>query len=174
MTGNLRRGARVVRPMHARYVDGLTIRPLRNGDTATVVALFARLGDRSRAQRFCGAKPRLTEQELASLARIDENRHVIVAYVDGDPEPAAIARLVRDGNRAEIAFAVADVHQHRRIGSILGRELAADARAAGITELVGTVCGDNPPIVSILKRIGRSLDVSWVGGEREFVVRLGT
>jgi GNAT superfamily N-acetyltransferase len=158
--------------MHARYVDGVTIRPLRNGDTATVAALFARLGDRSRTHRFCGAKPRLSEQELHALARIDENRHALVAYVDRDAEPAAIARLVRDGERAEIAFAVADAYQGRRLGSTLGRELAADARAAGITELVGTVCGDNPPIVSLLRRIGRSLDVTWVGGEREFVVAL--
>jgi GNAT superfamily N-acetyltransferase len=160
--------------MHSRYVDGITIRPLRNGDTATIEALFARLGDNSRRQRFCGAKPQLSEQELQALARIDEDRHALVGYVDGDPEPAAIARLVRDGNRGEIAFAVADVHQSRGIGSILGRELAADARAAGLTELVGTVCGDNARIVSLLKRIGRSLEVAWVGGEREFVVRLGS
>jgi GNAT superfamily N-acetyltransferase len=158
--------------MHARYVDGLTIRPLRNGDTATVAALFARLGDRSREKRFCGAKPRLSEEELVTLARVDENRHALIGYADGDPEPAAIARLVRDGTRAEIAFAVADAYQNRGLGSILGRELAADARAAGITELVGTVCGDNPAIVSLLKRLGQSLDVTWTGREREFVVAL--
>jgi acetyltransferase len=158
--------------MHARYVDGLTIRPLRNGDTATVEALFARLGERSRAQRFCGAKPRLTEGDLETLARIDDNRHALVGYVDHDDEPAAIARLVRDGNRAEIAIEVADVYQGRGLGSILGRELAGDASAAGITELVGTVCGDNPPMVSILRRIGQSLDVTWSGGERQFVVAL--
>jgi acetyltransferase len=158
--------------MHARYVDGLTIRPLRNGDSATVEALFARLGERSRTQRFCGAKPRLTERELHALARIDQNRHALVGYVDRDQAPAAIARLFRDGNRAEIAIEVADVYQGRGLGSVLGYELAADARAAGITELVGTVCGDNPPMVSILRRIGQSLDVTWSGGEREFVVAL--
>ena len=73
---------------------------------------------------------------------------------------------------AEIAIEVADAHQGRGFGSVLGRELAADARAAGITELVGTVCGDNPSMVSILRRIGQSLDVTWSGGEREFVVAL--
>ena len=130
--------------MHARYVDELTIRTLRNGDTDTVAALFARLGDRSRQKRFCGAKPRPSDGELQALSRVDEDRHALVGYVDGDPEPAAIARLVRDGARAEVAFAVADVYQGRGIGSTLGRELAADARAAGIRELVATVCGDNP------------------------------
>src|SRR6185503_7026053 len=97
--------------MHTRFVDGLTIRPLRNGDTATVSALFDRLGERSRQRRFCGAKPRLSELELTSLARVDHAHHVLVGYVDGDPEPVGIARLVRSGTSAEIAFAIADAHQ---------------------------------------------------------------
>ena len=62
------------RRMHARYVDGLTIRPLRNGDVETVAALFERLGPTSRAQRFGGAKPRSGARELALLARVDADR----------------------------------------------------------------------------------------------------
>ena len=58
----------------------------------------------ARASRFCGAKPRLTDAELAALAKVDASRHVLVGYLDGDPRPAGIARLVRDGACAEIAF----------------------------------------------------------------------
>jgi GNAT superfamily N-acetyltransferase len=158
--------------MHARYVDGITVRQLRDGDTATVAALFARLGERSRERRFCGAKPRLPEAELTALARVDADHHVLVAYADGDLSPAGMARLVRDGTTAEIAFEVADAHQGRGIGSILAEQLAADARAAGITRLVATVCGDNPAVVSLLKRVADSLHVSWQGREREFAVGL--
>jgi ribosomal protein S18 acetylase RimI-like enzyme len=158
--------------MQARYVNGVTIRPLRNGDTGTVATLFARLGDRSRERRFCGAKPRLSEPELARLARVDHEHHVLVGYLEGDPEPAGIARLVRSGRSAEIAFAVADAHQGRRVGSLLATELAADARAAGITHLVATVCGDNPRVAALLRRLGSSLDVTWHGREREFVIGL--
>src|ERR1700752_4782968 len=125
--------------MHSRFVDGITIRPLRDGDASTVAAAFARLGARSRERRFCGAKPRLSELELSSLARVDADHHALVGYVDGDPVPVGIARLVRRGRSAEIAFAVADAYQGKRVGSILAGELAADARAAGITELVATV-----------------------------------
>ena len=157
--------------MHTRFVDGLTIRALRNGDTATVASLFERLGDRSRERRFCGAKPRLSELELASLSRVDSDHHVLVGYVDGDPEPVGIARLVRTGSSAEIAFAIADTHQSKGIGSILANELAADARAAGITQLVATVCGDNPRVLALLKRLG-SLSLTWRGGERELVIGL--
>ena len=159
--------------MQSRYVNGITIRALRDGDSETVAALFDRLGERSRERRFCGAKPRLSEIELASLARVDASRHVLVGYVDGDPEPVGIARLVREGAAAEIAFAVADDYQSRGIGSVLAGELAADARAAGITHLTATVCGDNPRVVALIKRLG-SLDMSWRGGERELVVGLET
>lgn len=159
------------RHMQSRYIDGLTIRALRDGDTETVAALFARLGDRSRERRFCGAKPRLSDLELAALARVDRDRHVLVGYADGDSRPVGIARLVRDGDSAEIAFAVADDHQSRRVGSILASELAADARAAGITHLTATVCGDNPRMIALLQRLG-SLDMSWQGRERALVVGL--
>ncbi|CAN5642859.1 hypothetical protein BH20ACT14_BH20ACT14_15120 [soil metagenome] len=158
--------------MHARYLNGLTIRSLANGDTDTIAALFARLGDRSREKRFCGAKPRLSDIELHALARVDDDRHVLVGYVDGDSKPAAIARLVRGGKQAEVAFAVADVYQGRGIGSSLGGALAADARAAGISELVAMVCSDNAPMVSLLKRLGQSFQASWSGREQELVVGL--
>jgi len=159
--------------MQATYRNGLTIRQLRNGDTATVMSLFERLGDRSRARRFCGAKPRLSELELARLARVDGERHVLVGYVDGDPVPAGIARLVRDGDTAEVAVTVADCYQGRGIGTTLAQALAADARAAGINRFVAIVCGDNPSILAVLRKLSGQLDQTWRGSEREITVALG-
>lgn len=162
--------------MQATYRDRVTIRPLRNGDTETVAALFARLGERSRARRFCGAKPHLPAAELEQLARVDGSHHVLVGYADGDLEPAGIARLVRDGSgpapTAEIAITVADEYQGQGVGTVLIEALAADARAAGITAFVATVCGDNPPIVALLRKLSASIQVSWRAGEREIVVPL--
>ena len=160
--------------MQTRYLEGLTVRPLANGDVETVSRLFERLGARSRERRFCGAKPRLSGDDLARLARVDGGHHVLVGYVAGDPLPVGIARLVRDGASAEIAFEVADAYQGQGIGSLLAGEVASDARAAGITTLVATVCGDNPGVVSLLTRIAESLHVRWQGGEREIVVALGS
>ncbi len=158
--------------MHAAFVNGLTIRPLRNGDVATVLALFGRLGEQARASRFCGAKPRLTDAELAALAKVDASRHVLVGYLDGDPRPAGIARLVRDGACAEIAFSVADDVRGRGVGTSLVEALAADARAAGITSFVATVCGDNPAALGLLRSLSSSLEVRWQWGEREIVFPL--
>ena len=158
--------------MHATYVNGITIRPLRNGDVATVLALFGRLGEQARTSRFCGAKPRLTDAELAALAKVDASRHVLVGYLDGDPRPAGIARLVRDGACAEIAFSVADDVRGRGVGTSLVEALAADARAAGITSFVATVCGDNPAALGLLRSLSSSLEVRWQWGEREIVFPL--
>jgi GNAT superfamily N-acetyltransferase len=155
-----------------REVSTITIRPLRHGDAATVLALFDRLGDESRRHRFGAAKPRLTDEELALLACVDGTHHVLVAHVPGDPRPAGIARLVRDGSSAEVACAVADECQGRGVGGVLLEELTALARAAGIVELRATIVGDNPRIVSVLTRLGRRRESRWHGGELGFVLAL--
>jgi GNAT superfamily N-acetyltransferase len=116
----------------------VTIRPLRNGDTATVAALFERLAPTLQARRFDSTKPHFSDAELAQFATVDGRCHTLVAYMDRDPVPAGIAQLVRDRRcctNAEIAFSVADSYDGQRIGSALVQWLANDARAAGITHL---------------------------------------
>jgi GNAT superfamily N-acetyltransferase len=156
--------------MHSLYVDGVSIRPLRNGDTATVASVFQRLSDESRRTRFGGPKPRLSDWELAALARVDAEHHVLVAYVDR--EPVGLARLVRQGRAAEVAFEVVDEHQGRKIGSALVRVLAADARAAGIVELHATISGGNRPALSLLSRIAHKVRGTWQSGQCELVAAL--
>ena len=156
--------------MPTRYVplrggSGLVVRPLRNGDVETVTAVFERLGETSRRTRFNGPKPRLSEAELEHLATVDATRHVLVGYLAGHARPVAIARLVRDGSSAEIAFEVADEHQRNGIGSALTAELLADARAAGITEVTALVASENTAAVSLLRRALGRLDVRFEGTE---------
>ena len=158
--------------MRSQYLNGVSIRTLRNGDTATVAAVFERLSDESRRRRYGGPKPRLSVAELDQLSRVDARHHVLVAYVDGDPAPAGLARLVRSGRTAEVAFEVVDEHQGRRIGSALARVLAADARAAGIVELHATVTGDPKRVSSLLTRSARRLRATWQGGECALVAAL--
>jgi len=154
--------SRVLRPKHG---PTLHVRPLRHGDVRTVMGLFRRLSEQSRRARFNGPKPCLTASELKQLASVDRARHALVAYVEGDPEPVAIARLVRDGRSAEIAFAVADEQQRRGIGSALTAELFADARAAGITEITALVSSSNPAAVELIRRVAKVLAISFEGPE---------
>ena len=114
-----------------------------------------------------GRSPACSFSELRQLAAIDATRHALVAYVEGDPQPVAIARLVRDGRSAEVAFAVADEYQHRGIGSALTAELIADARAAGITEITALVASDNRAAVALLRRVVRRLDIRLEGARAD-------
>jgi ribosomal protein S18 acetylase RimI-like enzyme len=153
---------RVVKPKHGPEV---LVRPLRSGDTATVQAVFERLGDESRRTRFNGPKWRLGEKELRWLATVGPNHHALVAWVDGESEPVAIARLVRFGGSAEIAFEVADTYQDRGIGSALAGLLVADACAAGICEVTALVRSDNPAALAVLRRALGRLEVRMEGPE---------
>jgi ribosomal protein S18 acetylase RimI-like enzyme len=156
--------------MHTRWRrprrgPAFLVRPLRHGDVRTVMRVFKQLSEESRRARFNGQKPCLRRSELRQLATVDATRHALVAYVGGDPQPVAIARLVRDGRSAEVAFAVADEYQHRGIGTALAAELIADARAAGITEITALVASDNRAAVALLRRIVGTLDIRLEGAD---------
>jgi hypothetical protein len=119
--------------MRSEFVKGVTVRPLRNGETAAVQAVFDALGPESRLRRFGGAKNILSPADLELLSRVDANHHVLVACAGG--EPIGIARLVREDDTAEVAF------------------VAADARAAGIRRFVADVAPDNLPSHALLRRL---------------------
>ena len=143
--------------MNAEVIRGITVRPLRSGETGVVQAVFDRLGPRSRLLRFGGAKNVLLPRELEHLARVDGDHHVLVAWFEG--EPVGIARLVRDGATAEVAFAVVDDLQGNGVGAVLTDRLAADARAAGIETLHATVTGENVASVALLRRMTARVEI---------------
>jgi GNAT superfamily N-acetyltransferase len=158
--------------MHSRVLDlphgpAIVVRPLAHGDMDTVAAVFGRLREALRRSRFNAAKPCLSGAELAQIATIDGTHHALVAFVAGDPQPAALARLVRAGrSSAEIAFVVADVHQHRGIGTALTAMLLDDARAAGITEITSQAATDNRAALAIIRRSAKIIDVRLDGPEQ--------
>ena len=163
------------RAVHLSKLGWVRIEPLRDGDTAMVARLFDRLGAESRRLRFCGPKPRLTSADLGLLATVDTRSHSLVAFVDGDLEPAGFAQLVRDRDEwthAEIAFAVADEYHGRGIGSALVDQLAADARAGGITHLTATIVSSNSAAFVLVKRVAKPVDVRFEGGETTLVAQL--
>ncbi|MGH2972174.1 MAG: GNAT family N-acetyltransferase [Gaiellaceae bacterium] len=145
----------------------ILVRPLADGDVDTVAAIFGRLGAESRRRRFNGAKPCLSGAELGELARADATHHALVAHVVGDGRPAALAQLVRTSRyTAEVAFVVADEHQHRGIGSALTRLLLDDARAAGITEITALAGGENRAAVALIRRTASILEIRLEGPEQ--------
>ena len=153
------------RALHNEVLGEVLVRPLRDGDVETVVSVFRRLSPESRARRYHGPKPRLIDADLQLLARVDRDRHVLVAHVVGDAEPAALARLVRSGSSAEIAFEVADVYQGRGLGTQLVGLLLADARAAGIARVEAVVEPRNRGALALLRRILGRPSMRYEGNE---------
>jgi ribosomal protein S18 acetylase RimI-like enzyme len=154
--------ARRLEPKHG---PGLTAKPLRHGDVRTVRDIFDGLGERSRRYRFNGPKPCLTRSDLRRLATMDADRHALVAYLEDEERPVGIARLVRSGSSAEVAFAVVDEYQQRGIGSALVSALFADARAAGITEVTALVSAGNTPAFALLRRLAKAMTVRYESSE---------
>jgi GNAT superfamily N-acetyltransferase len=155
--------------VNAEVIRGITVRPLRGGETEVVQAVFDRLGPRSRQLRFGGTKRVLLPAELEQLARVDGDHHVLVAWLGRDP--VGIARLVRDGSVADVAFAVVDDLQGNGVGTVLSRRLAEDARAAGIETLRATLSADNSASLALLKRMTSGLKVKCAAGQLEVVGR---
>jgi ribosomal protein S18 acetylase RimI-like enzyme len=163
------------RALRIKNLGLLTIRPLRHGDTETVGALFDRPGTESRARCVKGPMLQLSHAELTQLATVDSRRHTLVAHVYGDPQPAGIAQLVRDPHRwthAEIIVAVAECYHGLRIGSTLVEFLAADARAAGITQLTATMQSSNAAAYAFVRKVSTVVDIRQQADETAIVAAL--
>jgi ribosomal protein S18 acetylase RimI-like enzyme len=152
--------ARRLEPEHGPAV---VAEPLSHGDVRTVLGIFTAMSARSRRLRFNGPKPWLTQVELRQLSSVDDQRQALVAYLEDDRRPIGIARLVRNGDTAEIAFAVVDEHQRRGVGTVLVAALLADARGAGITEVTALVSAGNAAALALLRRVLSALSVRYEG-----------
>ena len=85
---------------------------------------------------------------LVATAGVDG---VVVAHACLVPEP--------NGERAELAFAVADAWQGRGIATLMLAHLAQLAEAAGVSTLTAVVHPDNHRMLSVLRDSGFVLDV---------------
>jgi GNAT superfamily N-acetyltransferase len=133
------------------------IRAVRPDDRQRLRGLFHSLSEQSIYSRFSTQKRELSEAELDFLTRLDFVQHVaLAAVIRAEPQIASpscenqeeqiigVGRYAvqKDGN-AEVAYAVADAHQHRGIGSALLQHLTVIARTAGLTTFVANVLTEN-------------------------------
>ncbi len=156
----------------------ILLRPIEPGDKARLSLALGRLSQETIRRRFLAAKPRFSSGELRYLTEVDGRNHIaLVALLADDPESiVAVARCVRLPERpdtAEFAIVVGDPLQGRGLGTLLARELARTARAAGIRRFAATMLGDNAAIRRVMHTITAHLDEERVaGGVREVVVDL--
>ena len=144
----------------AELSDGseVEIRPITPDDRAGLTAGFERLSELSRYRRFLSPTSHLSAGQLAYLTDVDHHDHEALVAIDpSSRDGLAVARYVRSAQNpgeAEFAVAVADDWQRRGLGTALLRQLAARARAEGITRFTGFVLEDNQPMRGLLQSLG--------------------
>jgi acetyl coenzyme A synthetase (ADP forming)-like protein len=138
------------------------IRAIRPDDKRRLADHFSHLGSRSVYLRFFNAKKRLTDEELARFTEVDFVRRVALVAtlrLGDDEQIIGVGRYdVLDGagppRRAEVAFAVADEHQGRGVGTVLLEHLLPLARAQGIDEFAADVLGENNRMLQVFGSSG--------------------
>jgi acetate---CoA ligase (ADP-forming) len=157
--------------------DGSTVhvRPTRAGDEAAILAFLRGLSEESRYFRFFSGAPNLKEAaDRAAISNLHE-RCNLVALVGSEPTIVAQAGYVRnDGDRAEVAFAVADTFQGRGISTILLGQLAEIAQATGIATFDAAVLSENHRMIGVFRESGFAVSTHAQAGviELEFPTSL--
>jgi RimJ/RimL family protein N-acetyltransferase len=152
------------------------VRQLASGEVAVVQEVFDGLSDASRRQRFAGAKPALSPRDLELLTAVDHEDHeAFVAVEPGTGRAVGEARLVRDGSDpriGEVAFAVTDAWQGRRLGTYLAEILVRRARELGFRRLRASMLADNARSLALMRRMGIFVARRYARGEVELEVAL--
>jgi acetate---CoA ligase (ADP-forming) len=153
--------------------DGRTLRlrPPRRDDAAGLLEFFGGLSQQSLYRRFHGF-PNVGDQLVEPVLEPDwhERGALLGTLVEDDGEVVvAVANYVRlrDPGLAEAAFAVADSHQRRGIGTRLLEQLAARAAAVGIESFVAEVLPDNREMLGVFEAVGFELTRELQSGEVE-------
>jgi acetate---CoA ligase (ADP-forming) len=153
--------------------DGRTLRlrPPRSDDATALLEFFGALSEQSLYRRFHGF-PQLGEALVEPLLAPDWNERgaLLGTLADGDREQVvAVANYVRlrDPALAEAAFAVADAHQRRGIGTRLLEQLAERAGGVGIESFVAEVLPGNHEMLGVFEAVGFELTRELQGGELE-------
>jgi len=149
--------------------DGATLR-LRapaTEDAGALQAFFRAMSDRSLYLRFHGLQ-RVDDALVQHFLEPDwENRGVLVAELDGRIVAVGEYMRLRDESAAEAAFAVADEHQGRGIGTRLLEQLAPRASEVGIERFVAEVMPENRAMIGVFEGTGLEVTRELEGGEFE-------
>jgi RimJ/RimL family protein N-acetyltransferase len=156
----------------------IILRPIEAADKARLSVALGRLSQETIRRRFLAAKPRFSASELRYLTEVDGHNHIaLAAFLAEDPSTiAGVARCIRlpdATDTAEFAIVVGDGLQRRGLGTLLARELAAAARAAGIRRFAATMLGDNEAVRRLMRTISAHLELDRLDhGVREVVINL--
>jgi GNAT superfamily N-acetyltransferase len=135
-----------------------TVRALGPDDRDALAKTFQRMSPESRRRRFLGAKPALSSRELTMLTDIDHVSHeALVAVDESDGSIVGVARYNAWAGRegvADLAVAVIDDWQGRRLGTRLAMQTIQRAKLNGFSLVTGTTFWDNRPARRMMRTLG--------------------
>ncbi len=135
------------------------VRPITPDDGDRLVRFFERLGPESRYYRFFRVKQDLDPEEVEYFTTVDYDNRMALIVLDDD-EMVGVARYDRMDDEptvAEVAFAVADDHQGRGIGTELLQLLTAYARLHGVEKFRAFVLPENVQMMRVFRNSGFEL-----------------
>lgn len=157
------------REFHAVLRDGSTlrVRPVHSDDEAALLQFLSGLSDESRTLRYFRTGDSFLKEAAQLESRADFTKRVGLVATTGSPEQIVghAEFVVLDGNRAEVAFTVADAYQGRGLGTILLAQLAEAVAAAGIKVFEAYVLPANHRMVGMFRDSGYPIEVRVRPGE---------
>jgi acetyl coenzyme A synthetase (ADP forming)-like protein len=137
--------------------DGSTVhvRPARPDDREALLAFLRELSAESRRLRFFSPGVNLSSAADWASAVDYEQRYGLIATSGKHHRIVGHAAYERtDGDRAEVAFEIADDYQGRGLGSILLAHLAEAAQEKGVEVFEATVLPDNYKMAEVFRESG--------------------
>lgn len=132
----------------------VSVRPIERADAPALAAFHDALSERTQVRRFLGAKPHLSDADLARFTDVDQDRRMaVVAELAG--RIVGVARYEATGPvTAEVAFVLADQLQGHGLGTQLCALIAELAREAGFEEATASMLPSNAAMLGALRAAG--------------------
>jgi GNAT superfamily N-acetyltransferase len=133
----------------------VSLRPICPADGTALTAFHDSLSEETAYRRFFFCKPHLTEHEVEHFTNVDYRDRMAFVAVLGEAI-IGVARYERTPgtDEAEVAFVVADAHQHRGLGTLFIEYLAAAAGDCGITRFIAETLSTNREMLAVFRATG--------------------
>jgi acetyltransferase len=140
-----------------------TVRPIRPDDEPLMVDFHGHLSEETVYRRYFSLlrlDVRVAHERLLKLLQIDYHNEIALVATcrdkSGKQMLVAVGRLIKiaESSSAEVAFVVADQHQHYGLGAYLLDRIIHIARLEGFNALEAEVLGDNYSMQELFRRAG--------------------
>ncbi|MGJ0428047.1 bifunctional acetate--CoA ligase family protein/GNAT family N-acetyltransferase [Methylobacter sp.] len=159
---------------HYQLPNGMniTIRPIRPEDADMEKDFVHRLSERTKYFRFMQSLQELTPEMIVRFTQIDYDREMaFVAITEHDNMPAELGvgryMMNPDGHSVEFALVVSDDCQGMGIGTRIMKTLMQAAKYKGMSFFEGEVLAINKPMLSLMRKLGFSIEA--IPGDSEIV-----